>query len=163
MKRILSLVLAIMLLLALGGCNKKQAEETTSAPPETTVATEPPVTEVPTTVPATTEAQTEPTEEIVPELCNPLTGEPLDAPYTARPYSVMINNMISALPQHGVSQADMVYEVLAEGGITRCFALFTDIQSVEKLGSIRSARPYYVDLAYSYDSIYVHAGGSEDG
>jgi len=52
--------------------------------------------------------------------------------------------------------------VLAEGGITRMMAVFSDIQSVEHLGSVRSIRPYYIDIALSYGAVTIHAGGSPD-
>lgn len=107
-----------------------------------------------------TEPPTQPPTEPPVLYTNPLTGEPLDAPMTNRPFAVMLNNIKAAMPQHGVSQADILYEILAEGNITRCMGIFSDIASVEAIGSIRSARKYYVDIAQSYDCVYVHAGGS---
>lgn len=156
MKRFLALLLAVCTILTLGACKKKETAVDTTV--QTTQAT------VPTTA-AQTEPSTEPetqpptTEPVV--YRNPLNGEKLDEPYTARPYAVMLNNIKAALPQHGVSQADILYEVLAEGGITRCLGIFSDISSVEKVGAIRSARSYYTHLAHAYDAIYVHAGGPE--
>lgn len=94
---------------------------------------------------------------------NPLNGAPMDKAQKARPYAVTINNIINAMPQCSVSEADMVFEILAEGGITRCLAVYSDLSGVEHIGSIRSARPYLVDIALGYDAIYVHHGGSEDG
>lgn len=91
---------------------------------------------------------------------NLLTGEGREVEQTARPFAVVINNIKAALPHHGVSEADIVYEILAEGGITRCLAIFTDIEKVEKIGSIRSARTYFIDIARAYDAILIHAGGS---
>lgn len=109
----------------------------------------------------------EPVEEPEPEpepvypYTNPLTGEGLMEDISGkRPIAVMFNNLEKALPQLGVGQADVIYEIVAEGGITRMMALFQDIQGVGDLGSIRSARDYYVNLAYGHDAIYVHAGGS---
>lgn len=93
---------------------------------------------------------------------NPLTGETLESkPENARPFAVMINNVSVALPHCGTSQADILYEVLAEGDITRMLAIFPDVKNVEKIGSVRSARPYYIDIVLSYDAIYINAGGSE--
>ena len=98
-----------------------------------------------------------------PKLYNQLTGEPEATDMTAeRPFAVMINNIVVAQPQVGISHADWIYEVEAEGGITRMMALFTHIQDVPNMGSIRSLRPYYLSLALSYDAIMVHAGGSGD-
>ena len=92
---------------------------------------------------------------------NPLTGEGLDVDVSGkRPVAVMFNNLKKALPQIGVSRADVIYEIVAEGGITRMMGLFQDLEGVGDLGSIRSARDYYVSLALGHDAIYIHAGGS---
>ena len=91
-----------------------------------------------------------------------LTGEPIDKKAgIQRPYAIMINNIKEGLPQSGVSQADVIYEAQVEGGITRLMALFQDVDDVEKIGSIRSARHYYIDFANDYDAIYVHYGQSK--
>lgn len=73
----------------------------------------------------------------------------------------MINNIVFAQPQVGISNADMIYEIPAEGGITRMMAIFSHLYDVESVGSIRSLRPYYLSVALSYDAIVIHAGGSE--
>jgi hypothetical protein len=84
----------------------------------------------------------------------PVSGERL-----ARPLAVMVENHPAARPQSGLAQADVVYEVLAEGGITRFLALFrTD--SARTVGPIRSARPYFIDLMEAFDPVYVHCGQS---
>ncbi len=94
---------------------------------------------------------------------NPLTGMPCDESIVNnRPYAVMINNIISAQPQLGVSQADIIYEIVVEGGITRMMALFQDVSDIGDIGSVRSARPYYIRIALGYDAVYIHAGGSPD-
>ena len=92
---------------------------------------------------------------------NPLTGEGCEENIgLGRPVAIMFNNLEKALPQLGVGQADVIYEIVAEGGITRMMAIYQDIEGVGNLGSIRSARDYYVNLAYGHDAIYIHAGGS---
>ena len=116
----------------------------TSAPPESSVPTQPP---------------TDPPEPTAPYI-NPLTGEPAYEQMTARPFAVMLNNYESAMPVHGVSEADIVYEALTEGGWTRCMGIYSDLASVQTLGCIRSARRHFVNLAISYDAIYVHFGRS---
>ena len=101
--------------------------------------------------------------DIYPEYVNPLTG--LEASYdvsSSRPLGVMLNNIYDALPQVGVGDADIIFECLAEGGITRLFALFSEYNDLGVIGSVRSARPYYIDFAQMFDAIYCHAGGSED-
>jgi len=61
---------------------------------------------------------------------------------------------------NGVSDADILYEYMVEGGLTRMLAIYQDISGVEKVGSIRSARHYTVQLAESYDAVLVGAGRS---
>ena len=78
----------------------------------------------------------------------------------SRPYAIMINNVEGARKlQSGLQDAYMVYELMVEGGITRYLALFLD-QTTERIGSIRSARHYYLDYALENDAIYVHHGYS---
>lgn len=77
-----------------------------------------------------------------------------------RPYAVMINNVSTARPlQSGLQDAFIIYEMIVEGGITRYLALFQDTNT-ERIGSIRSARHYYLDYALENDAIYVHHGNS---
>jgi|MucameStandDraft_1065616.scaffolds.fasta_scaffold02512_12 hypothetical protein len=75
-----------------------------------------------------------------------------------RPISVMLNNIYDALPQSGIGNADVVYEAPVEGGITRLMGIFEDYQDVERIGSIRSCREYYVYFAREFDSFYMHFG-----
>ena len=123
----------------------------------------------PTTVPTTTAAPVETTEETVPEtteakeLRHPLNGELLDEPFVGRTMAIVTPNDSSALPQHGIGNADMVYEIEAEGGITRCLGMYTDITFEGKIGPIRSARTYFNNVAVSYDAPIVHCGGSPGG
>jgi hypothetical protein len=96
---------------------------------------------------------------------NPLTGE-AGYPESAvgkRPVAVMINNINAALPHRGLSDADILYEVAVEGGITRMLAVFADLDSIPDVGPVRSARHYYTDFVAPYDAIYVHFGGSTPG
>lgn len=79
---------------------------------------------------------------------------------TSRPFAVMINNISVARPlQSGLQDAYLMYEIIVEGGISRYLALFID-QSTERIGSIRSARHYFIDYAEENDAIFVHWGGS---
>lgn len=92
---------------------------------------------------------------------NPLTGEGLEEDISGkRPIAIMLNNLRKALPQVGVAHADVIYEIVAEGGITRMMAVYQDIEGVGDLGAVRSARDYYVNLALGHDAIFIHAGGS---
>lgn len=91
---------------------------------------------------------------------NPLTGLWIDEEAAARrPVAVMINNIKAALPQSGISDADIMYETLAEGNITRLVAVFQDFNT-EKIGPVRSTRHYYLNFAFDHDAIFIHHGGS---
>ena len=84
----------------------------------------------------------------------------VDEDSTSRPYAVMINNINVARPlQSGLQDAYIVYEIIVEGGITRYMALFMD-QDTTRIGSIRSARHYFIDYALENDAFYVHHGQS---
>ena len=92
---------------------------------------------------------------------NPLTGEAVEEdPSGQRPFAIMLNNLYKALPQVGVSKADVIYEIVAEGGVTRMMAVFQEFEGVGDLACVRSARDYYVSLALGHDAVYIHAGGS---
>lgn len=94
---------------------------------------------------------------------NVLTGMPLSAEEAnQRPVAVMLNNIKVALPQYGVSKADLIYEAPAEGGITRMLGVFQSVKDVGKIGSVRSTRLYYLELVQGLDAILFHAGGSEE-
>ena len=100
-------------------------------------------------------------------LTNPLTGMATmtDISFN-RPLAISISNQRGALPTNainGISQADIVYEMLVESGITRFLALYQDISNVGVIGSIRSARHYTAQFAEAYDAILLHAGGSPLG
>ncbi|MCL5003730.1 MAG: DUF3048 domain-containing protein [Patescibacteria group bacterium] len=76
-----------------------------------------------------------------------------------RPMAVMINNHPLARPQSNLSQADLVYEAVAEGGITRFLAVYLSNEP-DKVGPVRSARKYFVDFAKENDAWYAHWGGA---
>ena len=141
MKRIIAVLLVLVMLIGLMlGCSKK-AEE-----------------------PATEPTQTEATEPVVavPEqdtIRHPLTGEKLDQEWSGQIVAVKVNNIKDAMPQHGISQADVIYEI-EEEGTTRNMALYSDISKVDRLGSIRSTRTYFVSVAAAYDAYLVHCGTS---
>lgn len=100
-------------------------------------------------------------EELPKLSVNPLTGirdlEPEKE--SLRPVAVMINNLSPAQNvQTGLAKAEIIYETYVEAGITRLLAVFKDISSVGQLGTVRSARYSYVDLANGHDALYIHAG-----
>lgn len=77
-----------------------------------------------------------------------------------RPLAVMIENHTESRPQSGLSSADVVYEAVAEGGITRFMAVFYCNLSDVQVGPVRSARTYYLDWLGEYDALYAHVGGA---
>lgn len=179
MKRFGLLILVFVMILSIIACGKEENTEVsnennlttptaalTSSPTPTTAPT--PTVE-PTTAPTATPEPipTEVPEPIIPEgmVKSRLTGLwiPEDTAIY-RPYAVMINNIKVASPQSGLSAADILYEVLVEYGITRFMAVFEaqDVlaSTTERIGSIRSARHYYVNLANELDAVYVHFGGT---
>lgn len=104
-----------------------------------------------------------PIAEQVPALAiNPLTGvaefEELSKA-NQRPVAIMVNNVnVAQSRQTGLSDADIIYETEVEGGITRLMAVYQDISDLDKIGTVRSARYPYVDLALGHDAIYIHCG-----
>lgn len=91
----------------------------------------------------------------------PLTGIETNKASTQRAIAVTINNHPKARPQSGLSQADIVYEVLAEGSVTRFLAIYQS-EKPENIGPVRSARKYFIDLAKGYDSLYIAHGYSPE-
>ena len=77
-----------------------------------------------------------------------------------RTVAVVIDNVGEAIPQTGLNEAMIVYEVYVEGGLTRFLAVFKNA-NVETIGPTRSARPVFIDYALENDSIFVHYGGSD--
>ena len=167
-KIILCLVLAVALVLC--GCSKRETPiaEATPTPTPAPAPTEAPVAEVP--VEPTAEPEPVPTPMPTPEplpvsendgFVNPLTGEPMEEDISMlRPITVMLNNHVNALPQCGISSADIIYE-MPEEGITRMLGVYSQLPDCERLGSIRSTRPYHIDVSLSYDAIFVHWGRSQ--
>lgn len=87
----------------------------------------------------------------------PFTGIKTNEQVNQRPVAVMVNNHPQARPQTGLSKADIVFEILAEGDITRFLAIYQS-EMPEVVGPVRSAREYYFELANGYDALYVYHG-----
>lgn len=93
---------------------------------------------------------------------SPLTGVQVSPALAGRPVTgIMIENSVFARPQSGLQDAGVVYEAIAEGGITRFMALFQDTRP-QHIGPVRSLRPYYIDFAAPFQASIVHVGGSPD-
>ena len=96
-------------------------------------------------------------------IASKLTGELVSPALANLPVTgVMIENSDDARPQSGLSQAGVIFEALAEGGITRFMALYEEGQP-NSIGPIRSARPYFIDWLAPFDAAYAHVGGSPAG
>lgn len=95
-----------------------------------------------------------------PEPLSPITGLPMGNP--GHPVAVSTDNLSPARPQSGLSQADIVYEVLAEGPVTRYLAIYLS-ESPEVVGPVRSVRPYLALLAKEWNAVLAHCGASPDG
>lgn len=96
------------------------------------------------------------------EILSPLTGLNVTEDQQKRPVTgVMIENSPEARPQSGLTEAGVVFEAIAEGGITRFLAVFQETEP-KHIGPVRSARPYYVDWIQGFDASLSHAGGSAD-
>ncbi len=78
-----------------------------------------------------------------------------------RPFAVVVENHPDSRPQSGLIDADMVYETLAEGGITRFMAVY-QYRETKNVGPVRSARTYFADLANELHAVFVHVGGNSD-
>ena len=93
---------------------------------------------------------------------NLLTGleKSADLPDGQRPVAIMINNAQPALPQTGIADADLIYEMETEWGVTRMMAVYSDYTKVPLVGPVRSARDQFVQLVLPLNAIFVHIGGS---
>ena len=141
MKRKLLLVMAVLsLCVVLAACKKKEAEPQSTPAPEATATPEP---------------------SLEPYAANVLTGEPQGDDYkNQRITAVMVNNIVAARPQRGLSKADMLFEIKVEGGITRFMPLYTDYQDIGEVGPVRSGRDQFFRLILPWQALYIHEGQS---
>ena len=143
-KRMLCLLLATcMVATTVAGCGKKEEEKKPVVEKE--------------------EPKEEPEEEPVDthegQAQSYLTGQWIDEELAKkRPLAIMIGNTSDALPQYGISSADIIYEVPVEGSLTRLMAIFQDYSALDKIGSVRSCRHYFVYFAKEFDALYAHYG-----
>lgn len=161
-KRIFALCSALLLSLTVfAGCGSKPAEESAASEPEAT-ATAAPTAEAESSA---AESTAEPTEALSTEPANVnlLTGLPTltDGAIGKRPVAVMVNNVDAALPQYGISAADLIFELPVEYDLTRLMAVYGDYTQVPDVCSVRSCRYYYPILAVGFDAIYVNWGMNE--
>ena len=147
MKRVLLVIAALLSLTVLLAACKKSGDTISTPTAEST--------------PATVEATPAPTE-LPPYEANVLTGEPKGADYPEgqRITAVMVNNIVAARPQRGLSKADILFEIKVEGGITRFMPVFTDYKTVGEVGPVRSGRDQFFRLILPWQALYVHEGQS---
>lgn len=161
-KRIFALCSALLLgLTVFAGCGSKPTEESAASEPEAT-ATAAPTAEAESSA---AESTAEPTEapSTEPANVNLLTGLSTltDGAIGKRPVAVMVNNVDAALPQYGISAADLIFELPVEYDLTRLMAVYGDYTQIPEVCSIRSCRYYYPILAVGFDAIYVNWGMNE--
>ena len=164
---VVTAIIAIIVCVALLGGKDKDNQNDINEPPDNEHISDDipddPVTDPDTEEPGNTDDEPEDEPEVYDGPVNPLTGLPCDEDLSGeRPCAVMINNIKVATPACGIGSADLIYETLAEGGLTRLMAVYQDITVVDTIGSVRSARPYFLDLAQGHDAIFIHAGGSDN-
>ena len=155
MKRLIALllVLTVALLSACGGEPQPSLSSVTLETPSASVSPSP--SPSPSETPSAS-----PSPSASPAKVSFTTGLPFEGEY--KPVGVMIENSAAARPQTGMQSADIVYEAVAEGGITRFFCIFND-KMPELVGPVRSLRIYYLMIQKEWDSIIVHWGGPHNG
>lgn len=143
-QKILAIILTVIVLGALGGGAFALLHKPATPQP----------------APVAEEKKEEPVKET--PIYSPLTGMVVTKEQSQLPViGVMIENSPDARPQSGVNQAGVVFEAIAEGGITRFLTLFQEAQP-DYLGPVRSVRPYYVDWLQGFDAAVAHVGGSPE-
>jgi hypothetical protein len=151
--KILAGLLIVIVLVSGCGKGKDAADDAIADTPQNTGVTD-------TTVPAPEpEPETEPEPE--PPYRTMLTGLPAETENNDRAVLVIVENQKLARPQSGLHKADIVYEILAEGDITR-FAVIYQSEIPDLIGPVRSIRPYFIELGKQLDSLIIHAGWSPE-
>lgn len=156
-----TIILVIIIFITSFGCTKKVSNQgTNKSEPPLKTETESPQEE--NNGEKDTEVESEELEVIVSGIPSPLSG--IIAPeekINRRPLAVIFDNHTKARPQAGLIDAEIAYEYLVEGGITRYLGIFL-VNEPETLGGVRSARRYLIQKALEYDSYLVHVGGSDE-
>src|SRR4030042_4903841 len=91
-------------------------------------------------------------------------GQEISKPELANlfPVAIMVENSADAWPLSGLNMANLVFEAITEASIPRLVAFYANDEEIEKIGPVRSARPYYLDWAEPYQPLYLHVGGSAE-
>jgi hypothetical protein len=152
------MVLVLVFSLSFMGCKAKTTAETTgsevSAAEETTAEQ---TAQAETTAPGTTAEEAQNPNEITGNI-NILSGQEIsDTVLNARPFAIMVENTPDARPQSGIIDADVIFEVVDEYGVTRFVSIFSS-KNPNLIGPVRSTRPYYAEIARSFDPVLVFWG-----
>lgn len=157
MKKVTYFFLMVICICILAGCGKKEDEKVN----EEIQAEDQPIEII---VDQNSSQEDTKTEEVeISENQNLLTGlEDLsNEAIGKRPVAVMVNNVKAALPQYGIADADIIFEMHVEGDLTRLMAVYADYTKIPKVCAIRSCRYYYPVMAHGFDAFYVNWGFDE--
>ena len=157
-KKILVTISMMVMLASIGGCNKEEAPKEESVKQESAQKQEKPEKQEENN--AVEGAEVEQEAQEIPANENLLTGlgDLSEEAIGKRPVAVMVNNVQKAMPQYGVSQADLIFEIPVEGDATRFMALYGDYTRVPQVCPIRSCRYYFPALSQGFDAFYVNWG-----
>ncbi len=153
MRKKIWLLATMLLVITMVGCKKEEPVVEPDIEPEVEQDVEEEVEEE-------KEEIEEVVEEVMPANQNLLTGiaDLSEEAIGKRPVAVMVNNVSKALPQYGIAQADVIFEIVVEGNQTRFMALFADYTKVPKVCSVRSCRKYFPLYSEGFDAVYVNWG-----
>ena len=172
-KMMLGTILCIAALCA--GCGKKASEEAAQTQvPTTQETTTQAATSAPKILIQSDEEQKEETKDLpdynLPEereekdgmIRSFLTGQMVPVEQAnRRPIAIMMSNDKEARPQYGMNRAGVVYEAPVEAEMNRYMAVIEDYDDLDRIGSVRSCRTYYLLFAKEFEANYVHFGYSE--
>ena len=157
-KKVLVIMSVLAMLAGVMGCKEKEAPKEKPVKQETVQKQEKPEEQEETN--AVEGAEVEQEAQEVPANENLLTGlgDLSEGAIGKRPVAVMVNNVEKAMPQYGVGQADLIFEIPVEGDATRFMAMYGDYTKVPKVCPIRSCRYYFPALSQGFDAFYVNWG-----
>lgn len=164
-KKALAAIILAMSLLAVGCGNEgdDSASQPAQLDPQPVVSTTPTPAPTPDVTP-----EPEPTDQVITErvekdgmIQSYLTGEWIDAEIgNRRPIAVSIPNQKSCLPQYGITNAGIIYQVPLRDNLTRLFCIFEDFDDLDRIGPVRSIRDYMVYVGMEHDAIICHWGSA---
>ena len=148
LKKLLVIMLSVLMVLSFAACGEKPADDPVNNPQD------------PVSSDIVSSGAPEVPVEKIPANLNPLTGiYEADGIASIRPVCIMVNNDVRAQnAQAGLPEADIIYETEIEGGETRLMAVFQDVEKVANIGTVRSARIPFIDLAQGHSAVYIHRG-----